>query len=132
MPRGATRPPTPEASARLATSPASDDALVGLAVGLDCAGASTTAAPSAAITSSPPHPDLLVVFLLAWMSAAGATVWSEGSLRRRAHPMMRFRMTYTDDPADELIEAEQVTVEGPSGLVALRKTVSVAASHGRS
>ena len=39
--------------------------------------------------------------------------------------MKKYRVTYTDDRADEVVEAERVTVEGSNGLVALRKTVMV-------
>jgi hypothetical protein len=40
--------------------------------------------------------------------------------------MAHYRITYTDDRADEVVEAERVTVEGSNGLVVLRKTVTVA------
>jgi hypothetical protein len=39
---------------------------------------------------------------------------------------MQYRVTYTGDRPDEVIEADQVTVEGSNGLVVLRKTVLVA------
>jgi len=39
--------------------------------------------------------------------------------------MKQYRVTYTDDRVDEVVEAERVTVEGSIGLVALRKTVMV-------
>jgi uncharacterized membrane protein len=39
--------------------------------------------------------------------------------------MKQYRVTYTDDRIDEVVEAERVTVEGSIGLVALRKTVMV-------
>jgi len=39
--------------------------------------------------------------------------------------MKKYRVIYTDDRADEVVEAERVTVEGSNGLVALRKTVMV-------
>jgi hypothetical protein len=40
--------------------------------------------------------------------------------------MAHYRITYTDDRADQVVEAERVTVEGSNGLVVLRKTVTVA------
>jgi hypothetical protein len=39
---------------------------------------------------------------------------------------MQYRVTYTDDRTDEVIEAERVTVDGNNGMVVLRKTVLVA------
>ncbi len=39
--------------------------------------------------------------------------------------MKQYRLTYTDDRAEEVVEAERVTVEGSNGLVVLRKTVVV-------
>ena len=39
---------------------------------------------------------------------------------------MQYRITYTEDRADEVIEAERVTVEGSNGLIVLRKTITVA------
>ena len=40
--------------------------------------------------------------------------------------MAQYRITFTDDRADEMVEAERVTVEGTNGLVVLRQTVTVA------
>ena len=40
--------------------------------------------------------------------------------------MAQYRLTYADDRADEMVEAESVTVEGSNGLVVLSKTVTVA------
>jgi hypothetical protein len=74
-----------------------------------------------------PHHVLLVAILMVSVSAVSATVWSGGSsLQRRALPMTQYRITYSDKRADEVVEAESVTVEGSNGLVVLRKTVTVA------
>jgi hypothetical protein len=40
--------------------------------------------------------------------------------------MAHYRITYSDDRASEVVEAEGVTVEGSNGLIVLRKTVMVA------
>lgn len=40
--------------------------------------------------------------------------------------MTYYRISYSDDRAAEVVEAERVTVEGSNGLVVLRKTVTVA------
>lgn len=41
--------------------------------------------------------------------------------------MTQYRVPYTDDRADEVVDAERVTVDdGNNGLVVLRKTVLVA------